>query len=154
MTVKLRVCFYTLTSCPKFGEYYNSIEPAGYPGGGCSLPSDWGEFSLSTYSDSSFSVVFENCNISTDEFESCYHSFQLYPNPADSFVRIKHINTPHLIIVTVINSIGEVYRQFEVDLSKNETINTSNFSEGVFFIIIRASLTKDFLSSYTLLINH
>jgi hypothetical protein len=74
-----------------------------------------------------------NCAVGIKEINSETATVSLYPNPANQSITIQTSSEKQLPIV-IYNSIGEIV--YKENLNRQLEINTSTFSQGIYFVII------------------
>jgi hypothetical protein len=116
----------------------NSAEPKGFAGSGCSLPSDWGSYTLGSYSDNTFNIVFQDClGTGISETKVTQQEIIVYPNPAQAFITIERskIYTHQQLLYSIYSIMGELLLQ-EYSGEKPETkIDVSSIPDGNYMVI-------------------
>lgn len=114
--------FYQFVDTPNPGEYYYQVR-ADY--GDClSDPAVSAEDPSVDYVHFSLTGINENND-----------AISIYPNPTKSFVTIEGQGLNH---ITVINTIGQIVFDSELNLTNNYTLNLSQYKSGVYMVRIYA----------------
>jgi LEA14-like dessication related protein len=80
-----------------------------------------------------------NCAVGIKEIKSDLYSINLFPNPANQSFQIQ-TTSENILAVVVCNSLGEVV--YTGNMKNILEINTSTFSQGIYFISIANQTLK------------
>lgn len=134
----------------------NSVEPMGFTGGGCSLPSDWDIFNLGAYSDDDFNIVFESCKgVGIDERCKIMPDIEFYPNPCNSYLTITHSEeNMEMIKVSIFGIMGDLRLQLLSEKETNTRIDISTLQDGYYILVCQPLNQKYSKSVFPLIIKH
>ncbi len=80
-----------------------------------------------------------NCAVGIKELHSNLLSLSLYPNPANQLLFIK-TDSNNELPVSILNSVGEII--YKGTIKRLTEINTSTFSQGIYFVMISSKTLK------------
>jgi hypothetical protein len=123
---------YTFTIVDSFGDGICCAEGAGYYDikNGATVVATGGAFGGGE------AKAFTINLLSTDQFETL-NDLYLYPNPAKGSINIAVPNALELPnSFTIFNAIGQAVEKRTVTTSEDLTVNTANYSNGVYFITV------------------
>ncbi len=83
-------------------------------------------------------VLRKGATLSNESFDK--QTFSMYPNPSKEYSKIT--SNEMIYSVNIFNTIGQKIKSFENINSNEFEINTSNFSNGLYMIVINKTISK------------
>jgi hypothetical protein len=76
-------------------------------------------------------------NITNNSLQS---HFKLYPNPASSTINIDFLDeNPKALSINIYNIKGQIFKNIDINTTKNKTIDVADLEKGFYFIEILGS---------------
>jgi len=135
----------------------NSAEPKGFCGGGCSLPSDWGSYTLGSYSDNTFNIVFQDClGTGISEAKVAQQEIMVYPNPAQAIITIEHpkIYMHQQLLYSIYSIMGELLLQENSGDKPLTQIDVSAIPDGNYIVICQPVDKPQIIITCPIIIKH
>ncbi len=135
----------------------NSAEPKGFAGSGCSLPSDWGSYTLGSYSDNTFNIVFQDClGTGISETKVTQQEIIVYPNPAQAFITIERskIYTHQQLLYSIYSIMGELLLQEYLGEKPETKIDVSSIPDGNYMVICQPVDKPQIMITCPIIIKH